>query len=163
MTSWSALSRRRLVQLGAAFAALFVGAVILGWRTGKAPSANPAAPGALAAWTLPQVDVPQTARDAAILTARRPWGGASAFHDIDTPRAPPAPWRLVGIVQRGDERLALILVGQGPAAKLEYRKTGESLPDGSVLVQIGADSATSQNGQPSVAEQRVYRLFEKAD
>jgi hypothetical protein len=137
---------------------------ILGWRAGEAPLAT-AAPAAPAEWALPQVTAPQTARDVAILTSRHPWGGRAGFHDIDSapsPTIPTIPWHLAGIIARGDERLAMILVGQGPAAKLEYRATGDSLPDGSVLVQIGTDSATSQTGEPPAARQRVHRLFEKA-
>jgi hypothetical protein len=164
MTGLPGLSRQRLVQLCAAFAALMAGAIVLGWRTGEAP-ANTTAPAAPADWALPQVNPPDPARDATILTARHPWGGGAAFRDIDAgpraPSAPAVPWRLAGIVVRGDERLALVMTGQGAGTKLEYRATGDRLPDGSVLVQIGADSATSQNGEPPVAERRVYRLFEK--
>ncbi len=157
----SRLNPRRRLQLSAAFAAFFAAAVILGWRTGGAPAAPPLATPA-EAWTLPQLTASDPARDAAILKARRPWGGGAAFHDIDSPApASRAPWQLAGIVERGNERFALILVGQGPAARLEYRGMGDSLPDGSVLVQIGADSATSEGGQPAAAERRVYRLFEK--
>jgi hypothetical protein len=71
-------------------------------------------------------------------------------------------WQLAGVIERGGEQFALILVGQGAAARLEYRTVGDSLPDGSVLVQIDADSATSEGRQPAAAERRVYRLFEKA-
>ena len=165
MTGSSLPSRRRLIQLGAGFAVLLAGAVSLGWRAGEAPSSNAAAP-ATAPWALPQVRTQDPARDVATLTARRPWGGDTAFRDTES--APPAyspdavPWQLAGIIERGGERFALILVGPGPAAKLEYRTIGDSLPDGSVLVQIGADSATSDGGKSAAADRRVYRLFEKA-
>src|SRR5712692_7567532 len=140
MTRSSLPRRRRHVQLCAAFAALVAGAVVLGWRAGETPTATAAA-GAPAPWALPQVSVRDPARDVAILTARHPWGGGAAFRDIDSARAPSLatmPWHLAGVIERGDERLALILVGQGPAAKLEYRAKGDLLPDGSVLVQIGS-------------------------
>ena len=161
----SRLGRRRHLQLSAAFATLFAAAVVLGWRAGGAPTAAP--PAAVPApWALPQPTESAPARDAAVLKARHPWGGGGAFHDIDSAPAALAasrtPWQLAGIVERGNERYALILVGQGPSAKLEYRATGDSLPDGSVLVQIGADSATSEGGQPAPAGRRVHRLFEKA-
>ena len=158
--------RRRLVQLGAGFAVLFAVAVGLGWRAGEAPTAT----GALAApapWALPEVTASDPGRDVAILTARHPWGGGAAFRDIEStppPAPPPAviPWQLAGVIERGGERFALILLGRGPSAKLEYRAIGDSLPDGSVLVQIDADSATSDGGQSAAAERRVYRLFEKS-
>ncbi len=157
------LARRRPVQLAAAFAALLAAAAVLGWHAGAAPS-SAAAAAAPARWALPPVNARDPAHDAAILTARHPWGGGAAFRDIDTPAPASAamPWHLAGIVERGDERLALVLVGNGPTAKLEYRAVGDSLPDGSVLVQIGADSATSEGGQSAAAVQRVYRLFDKA-
>ena len=154
---------RRRLQLGAAFLALFGGAVLLGWRSGApAGTALPAARSA--PWVLPQIVARDAARDAAILSARRPWGGASSFVDIDSPRPPPTvqPWQLAGVIERDNERLALVLIGRGPGAKLEYRAVGETLPDGSVLVQIGADSATSEGGQSAAAERRVHRLFDKA-
>ena len=156
------LARRRPVQLAAAFAALLAAAAVLGWHAGAAPS-SAAAAAAPARWALPPVNPRDPAHDAAILTARHPWGGGAAFRDIDTPVPASAamPWHLAGIVERGDERLALVLVGNGPTAKLEYRAVGDSLPDGSVLVQIGADSATSEGGQSAAAERRVYRLFDK--
>ena len=163
MIGLSAIAGRRPAQLAAAFAALFAAAVVIGWRAG-APPGSAAAAATPAPWTLPPVNERDPARDVAILAARHPWGGGAAFHDVDAP--PPAPlamsWHLAGIVQRGDERLALVLVGQGPAVTLEYRAVGDSLPDGSVLVQIGADSATSEGGQSAAAERRVYRLFDKA-
>src|SRR5437773_8410053 len=122
MTGSSLPSRRRLVQLYAGFAVLLAGAIVLGWRAGEAPSANAVAPPP-APWALPQVEARDPARDVATLTARHPWGGDAAFRDTET--APPAyspgamPWQLAGVIDRGGERFALILVGQGPAAKIE--------------------------------------------
>jgi hypothetical protein len=162
----SPLPRRRLLQLCAASAVLVAGAVILGWHAGEPATATAPAP-VPAPWALPQINLSDPARDVASLTARHPWGGGAGFHDIDSPQRTPAPagapWHLAGIIERGGERFALILVGQGPAAKLEYRAKGDLLPDGNVLVQIGADSATSEAGKAAAAERRVYRLFERAN
>lgn len=156
------LGRRRLILLCLGFVALLAAAATLGWQNG-AIAGKPAAPPRPIAWSLPQSAARDPAGDLAMLEARHPWGGRAAFRDIDAgPPPAQAPWHLAGIVERGDERLAMIFVGIGPAAKLEYRSLGENLPDGSVLVQIGADSATSERGKSSVAERRVYRLFEKA-
>ena len=158
------IARPRQIQLGAAFAVLLAAAIILGWRTGDPTKAPPAA-AAPVAWELPQIAARDPSQDVAILTARHPWGGGAGFQSIDSPRPPPAavrPWRLVGVIERGEERLALVLVGPGPDGKLEYRAVGDSLPDGSVLVQIGTDSATSEGGQSATPERRVHRLFDKA-
>ncbi len=154
------IGSRRAPPLVLGFAALVAVAVALGWRTGEAPLDTPKA-AAPAPWSLPQMVHPDPGPDMALLTARHPWGNA-AFRDIDSPRPPAAPWHLAGIVERGNERYALVLLGQGPAARLEYRAVGKSLPDGSVLVRIEPDSATSEGGQSATAERRVYRLFEKA-
>jgi hypothetical protein len=104
-----------------------------------------------------------TAGDLAVLRSRKPWGGGTAFVDPEIAPAPmqnAEPWRLAGVIERDREALALILIGSGPTARLEYRAVGDRLPDGSVFVRIDADSATSQEGQPPAVVQHVYRLFE---
>jgi hypothetical protein len=164
MIGSSAFPRARRVQFGAAFAALLAAAIILGWHAGAPPTAIAAAE-APAPWALPLVTPRDPAADAVILRARHPWGGRDAFRDPEVPPPPPpaaTPWQLAGVIERGDQRLAFVLVGKGAAAKLEYRAVGDSLPDGSVLVQIDADSATSEGGKSAAAERRVYRLFDKA-
>jgi hypothetical protein len=150
----------RALPLGLGLAALLAVAVAFGWRAGEAPL-DTSKLVAAAPWSLVQVTHPDPRRDLALLTARHPWGSA-AFRDVDSPRSPAPPWHLAGIVERGDKRYALVLLGQGPAAKLEYRAVGDSLPDGSVLVRIEPDSATSEGGQSATVERRVYRLFERA-
>src|SRR5207302_1777608 len=79
-----------------------------------------------------------TARDAAILRARRPWGGQVSFRDIDAaPPPPPAqPWTLVGTIVRDDRRFALIQIGPRGTGKLEYMGVGDKLPDGSRVEEI---------------------------
>ena len=159
MTGSALLRGRRLMQLSIACGALLVVAILAGWHTGDAP-ADGAARLAPAAWTLPSPNVRDPEQDVAIINLRQPWGGRAAFRDPELAPLPGnAVWRLAGIVERGGERLVLIMVG--PEARLEYRSVGESLPDGSVLVQIDLDSATSQRGQSGAAERSVHRLFEK--
>jgi hypothetical protein len=161
MTGSALLRGRRLMQLSIACSALLVVAILAGWHAGDAP-ADEAARLAPAAWTLPSPNVRDPEQDVATINSRQPWGGRAAFRDPEL--APPpgnAVWRLAGIVERGGERLVLIMVGPGAGAMLEYRSVGESLPDGSVLVRIDPDSATSQRGQSVTAERSVHRLFEK--
>jgi hypothetical protein len=153
----------RQAQLGLATGALAACAMIIGWHAGKipVPRATPAPP---TAWELPRPAASDTAGDLAVLRSRKPWGGRTAFVDSEIAPAPQSqnaePWRLAGIIERDHKALALILIGSGPTARLEYRAIGDRLPDGSVFVQIDADSATAQEGQPSAVVQHVYRLFE---
>jgi hypothetical protein len=157
----SALLRgRRLLQVSIACGALLVVAILAGWHAGDAP-ADEAARLLPAVWKLPSPDVRDPEQDVAIINARQPWGGRAAFQDPELPPPGNAAWRLAGIVERGGEWFVLIMVGPEASARLEYRSVGESLPDGSVLVQIDPDSATSQRGQSVTAERSVHRLFEK--
>jgi hypothetical protein len=153
----------RPAQLGLATGALAACAMIFGWHAGKipVPRATPAPP---TAWEFPRPTTSDTASDLAILRLRKPWGGGTAFVDPEIAPAPQIqnaePWRLAGIIERDHQALALILIGSGSTARLEYRAVGDRLPDGSVFVGIDADSATSQEGQPPTVVQHVYRLFE---
>jgi len=160
MTGSALLRGRRLMQLTIACGALLVGAILAGWHAGDAP-VDDAARLASAAWTLPSPNVRDPEQDVAIINSRQPWGGRAAFRDPELPPSGNAVWRLAGIVERGGELFALIMVGPAAGGRLEYRSVGESLPDGSVLVQIDPDSATSQRGQSVTAERSVHRLFEK--
>jgi hypothetical protein len=151
----------RPVQFSLVAAALMACAIILGWHAGKipVPRATPAPP---TAWELPRPAASDVAGDLAVLRSRKPWGSGTAFIDPESAPAPQnaEPWRLAGIIERDNEALALILIGSGPTARLEYRGVGDRLPDGSVFVQIDGDSATSQEGQPPSVAQHVYRLFD---
>jgi hypothetical protein len=157
------LLRRPMVLFGILTGAAVAIAVVLGWQAGDVSqiAMRPEAP---AVWSLPSPQAPDPDRALAILAARRPWGGSSSFSDSETPipLSAGSAWRLVGIVQRADERYALILIGTGPTAKVEYRIVGDTLPDGTKLVQIDTDSATSTSDTSSLASRRVHRLFEKS-
>jgi hypothetical protein len=138
----------------------------LGWQAGQisVPAAPPPAP---IAWELSSPPTEDPARDLAILTARRPWTNASlaagagdAQHQPAGAAANPAPaaWRLAGIVQRPSENFALIVIGAAGAAKLEYHRVGDVLPDGSTLVQITSETAITESAGAAGAR-RVYWLF----
>ena len=156
------LSGRRAGLIRLAGAVLLLAAIVLGWRAGhlRAPGDIGVVP---APWALPQRQSSDAEADAAILRARRPWGGSAAFSDPEVVRpAPAAPsWRLVGTVERDDGRFALIEIGTQPGARLEYRGIGEQLPDSSVVMQIDPDSITTQGGAGLPAGPIVYRLFQK--
>ena len=153
------LARRRTVLFGLLAVLVFAGAAALGWRAGR-PEPAPQATAGATPWDLPRRIAANREHDAAILRARRPWGGAAAFRDIDAgPPAPGQPWTLVGTITRDAEQFALIRVGPGPAGPLEYRVVGDRMPDGSILDGIAADSITTRaagGGAPV-----VHRLFDK--
>jgi hypothetical protein len=135
-------------------------AAALGWQAGAMTrTARPEPP---AIWSLPSPRATDIDGALAILAARKPWGGSNSFTESEGPVALSAAWRLVGIVQRAEQRYALVLIGSGPAARLEYRAVGETLPDGSKLVQIDVDSVTSSSASPPPTGRRVLRLFEKS-
>jgi hypothetical protein len=153
--------RRRGPLLGVIGAALFVTAGILGWSArgslvshDKAPTAD--------AWALPKRPNTDTEADAAILRARRPWGGSAAFRDAEAvPAAPVAPasspWRFVGTVVRDNESFALIEIGK----ELKYLGTGDALPDNGIVMRIEQDSIVVQGPPGSPAGAITYRLFHK--
>jgi hypothetical protein len=175
--------RRIMVRLGAGALVAVAGAAGLGWSAGETPLPPPSAI-PKETWELREIKPEDTAKLVAVLAGRHPWAGF-----IDSARRPdqrrtarnPAPkpatpWRLAGIVQRGDESFALIATGQAAQTKIEYRRVGDSLPDGSILVQILPDSAKTQpapsdspsttppstdDSPPENPETRVYRLFDK--
>jgi hypothetical protein len=174
--------RRTLVRFAFAGVLILGGGVALGWRAGE--PANPlAVPTAKDQWTLTAPKAEDVTKDLGALKSLHPWTGFVEQKPAARPQAAARPtWRLAGIVQRGNETIALITTAQGPAAKFEYRRVGDTLPDGSILVQITADSAKTQmplasdssspSSSPSTApsaapspdsspEARTYRLFDK--
>jgi hypothetical protein len=140
-------------------------ALALGWLSGE-PPAPAAGAAANEGWALPQPAPPDVAGDVAELTRRHPWsatadarGGAAAGAPLVT--GPQAAWRLAGIVERGDERFALLAFGASPAARIEYKRVGDSFPDGTTLIRVTADSATTEDTRSPAAPEQTYRLFGK--
>lgn len=159
--SWSRLG---LLAGGATTVALW-----LGWQAGETP-VTPTPNPPPARWAMPEKPAEDPARDLAILTARRPWtnaitglaGAAQPGQNpggIGAPGAPPE-WRLAGIVERSDGNYVLIATGQPGSTKIEYRRVGDSLPDGSTLVDIGPDSAIARPAD-TAGDQRVMWLFRR--
>jgi hypothetical protein len=151
--------RRRGPLLGVVGAALFLAAGILGWSARGSLVSHDNAPAA-DAWALPKQQSTDPEADAAILRARRPWGGSAAFHDTEAPLpvAPAAsPWRFVGTVVRDNESFALIEIGK----ELKYLGTGDALPDNGIVMHIEQDSIVVQGPPGSPAGSITYRLFHK--
>jgi hypothetical protein len=141
---------------------VFAGAVLLGWNAGDV-AVPPPAPLPPIRWSLPRPRVAETAKDFAVVTAGRPWNRHSPLASgtrpgQGRPGAAAPSWRLAGIVERGGAGFALIASGAGATAKLDYLRIGDRLPDGSVLLALGRDSATAAAGK---SRPRIYRLFGK--
>jgi hypothetical protein len=149
------------VRLAVAAGTIVSGAVLLGWRAGNTP-VPPLPPRAATPWSLPRLDADDPAKDLAVLTARHPWtSGGPGRRALGPAAAPPPPinWRLAGIITRNDVTFALIAIGRpGTPSKLEYRRVGDALPDGSILVGINSDNAVSED-KGKAKKQRVFRLF----
>ena len=163
MTIWDVVRGGRSIRLGIPIGVIFLCAMFLGWNAGDTPL-PPAARMAPVPWSLPTAEVRESAKDLAIVTAGRPWNRGFASADAGASLAPAvaAPsWRLAGIIQRNDQRFALIASGPDAAAKLDYLGIGDALPDGGVLVDITQDSAAVEGGITAAAGRRVYRLFDK--
>ena len=164
--NWPAsLPRRSAIRLAAATGIVVVCAGALGWRAGETapPAALPLAKESGSTGALARDDV---AKDVAVLTSRRPWGGPNRRNGPERARQERVqPWRLAGIIERGSEKFALIASGSGRAVRFDYRKIGEAFPDGSILMQITPDSAktksSSSSGPSDSATTHVYRLFNK--
>jgi hypothetical protein len=160
----SALPRVRLARLAIPAGLIFACALFFGWNAGDTAVPRPPASPKIR-WSLPHPRKEDAARDFALIMARRPWGrgslgGAGAQPGKGPKGAAPPSWRLAGIVERSGESMALILTGAGPAAKLEYFRVGDRLPDGTVLTALARDSATVDGTKPPHAGAHVFRLFD---
>ncbi len=138
--------------------AIMVGALIggaFGWFAAPpaAPLAQPRAsvpPGIATARYKPDADL-------AWLTRRDPWGARAAPVAAPTPAPSPQaaagrPWRIGGVMVWGGDMMAIILGPAGVAP--EYRRIGESLPDGSRIVDMASGAVTVEQG----GVRRVLRL-----
>jgi hypothetical protein len=183
-------ARRTMIRLAGVAVVLIAGAVVLGWRAGET-AVPPLPPLAKDAWSTVTASADDPVKDFQIMRGRHPWTGfldmtkrlqvnrgpaaaAAAAARRPAPVKPKVPWRLAGIILRGDESFVLIATGQAAKTTLEYRRVGDSLPDGSILVQIMPDSAKTQPAPsaappsenpeappPEKPETIVYRLFDK--
>lgn len=152
--------RTRLALLAAI---AIVAAMFLGWQRGEMlvpPAAAPVAE----RWTLPAATEEDANKEMSFLSERHPWGGGRDKPG-ETPVGPDkinrTTWRLAGIVERTEGRFALVAIGPPGTANLEYRALGDQLPDGSRLVEITPDSATSEGVEPGAAR-HTFQLFRGA-
>lgn len=154
--------RRKWLLLCAVGLGLMLTAIVQGWNA-RGFLASHSSPPAPDAWQLPKNHSADPEADAAILRARRPWGGSAAFRDIEASPAAAAgapadqPWRFVGTVVRDNEAFALIEVGK----ELKYLRAGDLLPDNSTVVQIEQDTVVIRGAASAPAGLITYRLFHK--
>lgn len=174
MTKLRFADRRTLLRLAVA-AVLMVGiGIALGWRADQTDE-SPASQMAKEPWSVQPPKSEDPTKDLALLTSRHPWTGNTEAkkEEAAAHKVPPA-WRLVGIVQSGKEKFALVTTGQSPRPRPAYLRIGDALPDGSILVQITSDSAktemrsippsSSPPASPPASTSAIahtYRLFEK--
>ena len=137
-------------------------AVFFGWQSGEMTVPAAVTP-PRASWNLPNVPEIDTAKDLAVLKERKPWGDLGKKDAAASAQAKAAPpeWRLAGVVDRPDGSYALIAVGKPPSIKYEYRAVGDKLPDGSTLIELSQDSATTKADDQD-GTQTVHRLLEGA-
>lgn len=161
MMPW--LANRRLAIRPLAGAAGLALAVGLGWLDAPATAPPAYAPPA-EAWSLPTLAQSQSGRGLAEVTALRPWSAdrRPAAPPNPSPTAGPAPegWRLAGIVLRGEERFVLITGGSVNSQDVEYKRVGDTLPDGSIILQISQDSVITEGGASSPGGRTTHRLFD---
>lgn len=81
-------------------------------------------------WRLPAIEKNDSKAATAIITRRRLWGAATT----EIQQAP--EWHVLGIVRNGAERFVLLAYEGKP---VEMVKVGDSLPDGTKIVQIEKD------------------------
>lgn len=144
-----------------------------GWsRAGPDPLVGAAARGG--AWQPIDWSPGDAAADAAVLTMRNVWGwsappGAPAQAAAAPGPAPvlaPAqtgPWRIVGTADWG-QGLAAIIQTQPPGTPKPafiFRRAGESLPDGRVVVRVEPSRvAALPAGAAAGSEEQAIRLFQ---
>lgn len=148
-----------LVRLAIAGAIILVCAVVLGWNAGYTAVPPPPRLRPIR-WVLPPPRAANPAKDLAAILAIHPWGhgGLPAMGAARPKPAAAVPiWRLAGIVERGRGRFALVTTGSGAAAKSQYLRVGDHLPDGSAIVALRRDRLVSATRAPP--GRRIYRLF----
>ena len=137
-------------------------ALFLGWQAGETVvSAAPPPP--RTSWHLPVLTEVDSAKDLAVLSARKPWGGETASGPVAA--VPGAArlleWRLAGVVERPDGVFALIAIGKSGPMKYEYRTVGEKLPDGSAVAKITSEYVSIRPADAG-GHDRVLWLFRGA-
>lgn len=155
--------------------ALGVAAVLLaGWSGWSRPLPSPGVGLAARApaWTSIEWKPPDNEANAKLLAQRNTWGwahatapaagpappGAVAAPAQTAPAAPVGPWRIVGTADWGEGPAAIIQTQPPGAPKPQFifRRAGESLPDGRVVVRV--DPARVEARRPG-GEQSAIRLF----
>lgn len=150
--------RRPHLWIAATLVAAATLSLAFGWQMGQETQQSALAPAA-EAWSLPQPQETAPGQDMAEITTKRPWaaeGRAAGMGAIRPDAGSGATgWRLAGTVQRGDQQFALIARGTA----LEYKRVGDSLPDGSIILQINQDGVITDGGSSSPDKKTRHTLF----
>jgi len=127
-------------------AALLVGALQSNASAGLEPTAEPA-------WSAVGLDEIAAAAGDAPSAMRLRWTGETAEPGADADRAS-KQWQLVGIAD-GQRRMALF--SHSADSALLRLSEGESLPDGTIIIDVGRDSTTVERA----GCRRVLALFSR--
>lgn len=104
-------------------------------------------------WRLPSLTTVEAARASRVLAGGNIWDATAASGAPAGPTQPltPPDWRIMAAVVAGNDRLALIRVGNEPPYEL---RVGDRLPGGAIIRGIEADRLTIElNGK-----RRILRL-----
>jgi hypothetical protein len=94
-------------------------------------------------WTLPRWAPYQPSLSARELTALELWGKDEGAQESDEPTPQDvSAWRFIGVVQDGENRLAVIEVG--PDRNLHQLSAGDRLPSGAEILNIDVNGLTYQ-------------------
>lgn len=110
-------------------------------------------------WTLPMWSPYQPSVPPRALAALELWGEDDSTRDIvedQTPRDASA-WEFIGVVQDGEIRQAVIEVGQD--RKLRRLNSGDQLPNGAKILDIGANEMTLTDNGAEI----TLKLFDAGD
>lgn len=96
-------------------------------------------------WTLPGWTPYQSSLPSRELAALELWGADERARELVElpPQRDASAWRFIGIVQDGENRMAVIELGQDGG--LQRLSEGERLPNGAEILSIGANELTLQD------------------
>jgi hypothetical protein len=95
-------------------------------------------------WTLPRWSPYQPSLPSRELAALELWGEDERVQElIDSSPRDASAWRFIGIVQDGENRVAIIELGQNGG--LQRLSEGDLLPNGAEILDIGTNELTLQD------------------
>jgi hypothetical protein len=111
------------------------------WAIAPRPPEPEKASAQLADWTPPELDLSDPERAWTDLRVRQIWGAPPPPPGVDQKPEEPQPltrpdWRILAAIAAGGEQYVVVRIGEEPPVNV---KTGEHLPDGSLLARVEPD------------------------